>query len=95
MNFLGLLSNLVGGGIGGWLSGAALKEKSLGTIGNIIAGVVGGTIGSYILTGVGILKMFGIADMPIGSIAAQGGMSAVIGAIITSAISLIKTKMKK
>jgi len=93
MDFIGLLINLVGGGIGGGLSGAALKEKSLGTIGNIIAGIVGGTIGSYILQAIGILKMFGIADIPIGSIATQGGISAVIGAIVTAAIGLIKSKM--
>lgn len=95
MDIIGLLVNLVGGGIGGLLSGAALKEKSLGTIGNIIAGVVGGTIGSYILQAVGILKMFGVADIPIGSIATQGGMSLVIGAIVTSIIGLIKGKSNK
>lgn len=48
MDISGLIANLVGGGLGGLLSGAALKEKSLGTMGNIIAGLVGGTIGSYI-----------------------------------------------
>ena len=95
MDIMGLLVNLVGGGIGGWLSGAALKEKSLGTIGNIIAGVVGGTIGAYILKAIGILKMFGVADLPIGSIVAQGGISVVIGAIVTAVIGLIKSKMSK
>ena len=43
MDIFALIANLVGGGIGGGLSGASLKEKSLGTIGNIIAGIVGGT----------------------------------------------------
>lgn len=95
MDIIGLLVNLVGGGIGGGLSGAALKDKSLGTLGNIITGVVGGTIGSYILKAVGILEMFGVADLPIGSIATQGGMSAIIGAIVTTVIGLIKSKMSK
>jgi uncharacterized membrane protein YeaQ/YmgE (transglycosylase-associated protein family) len=95
MDILGLIVNLVGGGIGGGLSGAALKEKSLGTIGNIIAGVIGGTIGSYILKGVGFLEMLGLANMPIGSIATQGGTSLVIGAIVTAVIGLIKNKTNK
>lgn len=95
MDVVGLISNLVGGGLGGLLSGAALKEKSLGTIGNIIAGLIGGTIGSYILKAIGFLKIFGLADMSVGSIVAQGGTAAVIGAIVTAVIGLIKNKVSK
>lgn len=95
MDYMGLLANLVGGGLGGLLSGAALKEKSLGTIGNIIAGVIGGAAGSYILKAVGFLEMFGLAEMSVESITAQGGTAAVIGAIVIAVIGLIKTKMVK
>lgn len=42
MNWLGLIINLVTGAIGGISAGAAWKEKSLGTVGNAIAGLVGG-----------------------------------------------------
>ncbi len=95
MDIMGLLVNLVGGGLGGFLSGAALKERSLGAIGNIIAGVIGGTVGSYILQAVGFLKLIGVADLPVGSIIAEGGTSVVIGAIVTALIGLIKGKSSK
>ncbi len=92
MDIVGLLTNVIGGGVGGGLSGAALKEKSLGTVGNIVAGMIGGTAGSYILQAVGLLQMLGIADMTVGSLAAEGGVAAVIGAITTAAAGFIKNK---
>jgi uncharacterized membrane protein YeaQ/YmgE (transglycosylase-associated protein family) len=98
MDIIGLLTNLIGGGIGGGVSGAALKEKSLGAIGNIIAGMVGGTLGSYILQGVGLLETLGVADMSVGSfanLAAEGGLSAISGAIVTAVAGVVKNKLGK
>lgn len=93
MDIIGLVTNLVGGGIGGNLSGAALKDKSLGVIGNTIAGVIGGAVGGYITQAVGILNSLGLADMTVGSIAAEGGIAAVCGAILTAIVGFIKSKM--
>ena len=44
-----LIIQIIAGAIGGNAAGAALKDYSLGTLGNTIAGVVGGGIGGQIL----------------------------------------------
>jgi len=93
MDIVGTLVNLVSGGVGGNLSGAALKEKSLGAIGNTIAGVVGGVAGSYIMQAVGVLNTLGVADMTIGDMASGAGVAAVSGAVLTALVGFIKSKM--
>ena len=42
MDVVSLLINLVSGAAGGNLAGAAMPDKSLGTLGNTVAGLVGG-----------------------------------------------------
>jgi uncharacterized membrane protein YeaQ/YmgE (transglycosylase-associated protein family) len=44
-----LIIQIIAGAIGGNVAGSALKNYSLGTLGNSIAGVVGGGIGGQIL----------------------------------------------
>ena len=44
MDITSLLTTVVAGALGGNAAGAALKEKSLGTVQNSIAGIVGGGI---------------------------------------------------
>ena len=61
MDITSLLVELVSGAVGGNVAGAAMKEKSLGAIGNSLAGIVGGGIGGTILQAV------------MGSAAAGGG----------------------
>jgi uncharacterized membrane protein YeaQ/YmgE (transglycosylase-associated protein family) len=46
---VGLIIQLVAGGVGGNVAGSMLKQYDLGTIGNTIAGVVGGGVGAQIL----------------------------------------------
>ena len=41
---IGLIIQLVAGGAGGNIAGAALKQYDLGTVGNTIAGIVGGGV---------------------------------------------------
>jgi hypothetical protein len=41
---IGLIIQLVAGGVGGNIAGSALKQYDLGMIGNTIAGVVGGGV---------------------------------------------------
>lgn len=93
MDIMGMLVNLVSGGVGGNVAGAALKDKSLGAIGNTIAGAVGGVAGSYILQAVGVLTSMGLADMTAGSIATEAGLTAVCGAVLTAVVGFIKKKM--
>ena len=61
MDITSLLVEAISGAVGGNVAGAAMKEKSLGTVGNSIAGIVGGGIGGTILQTV------------LGSAAAGGG----------------------
>jgi len=64
-----LIIQLIAGAVGGNAAGMVLKDQSLGTVGNTIAGVVGGGIGGQILS------------MLMGGMAAGGGLD--IGSIIT------------
>jgi uncharacterized membrane protein YeaQ/YmgE (transglycosylase-associated protein family) len=95
MNIAGMLVSLVSGAVGGNISGAALKEKSLGVIGNTIAGAVGGTAGGLIIQGLNILSKMGLADMPIGSFATEAGITAVCGAVLTAIVGFVKAKWAK
>ena len=92
---MGLIGNLVTGAIGGNLSGAALKQVTLGTLGNTIAGAIGGAAGGYILQLVGVLSSAGLANMSLESMAAEGGLTAVCGAVVTAITGLIKNKSSK
>jgi uncharacterized membrane protein YeaQ/YmgE (transglycosylase-associated protein family) len=49
MDMTGLLVSLISGAVGGNVAGAAMKDKSLGTLGNSLAGIFGGGIGSFLL----------------------------------------------
>jgi len=49
MNIISLIIEIISGAIGGNVAGAAMKESSLGTLGNSSAGIVGGGLGGTIL----------------------------------------------
>ena len=44
MDILGIVIQLIAGALGGNAAGSAMKDKSLGTAGNSIAGAVGGLV---------------------------------------------------
>lgn len=95
MDLVSALISLISGGIGGNILGAAWKEKSLGAIGNSIAGAIGGVAGAYISQAVGLLTTLGLADMTIGSMLGNAGSSAVGGIVLTGIVGLIKSAMSK
>lgn len=95
MDIMTLLVNLVSGAVGGNIAGASFKDKSLGTLGNTLAGLVGGTAGTYILQAVNLLSSVGLSDMSVGQIAGNIGSSAVIGGIVTFVLGMIKNSMSK
>lgn len=72
-----LIIQLIAGALGGNAAGAALKDKSLGTLGNSIAGIVGGGLGGQILA-----MLMGGGAMPADAAAAASGLD--IGAIVQS-----------
>src|SRR6266487_3440093 len=49
MDITSLIIEAVSGAVGGNIAGAAMKENSLGTVGNSIAGILGGGLGGTIL----------------------------------------------
>jgi uncharacterized membrane protein YeaQ/YmgE (transglycosylase-associated protein family) len=49
MDITSMIIEAVSGAVGGNVAGAAMKEKSLGPVGNSISGIVGGGIGGTIL----------------------------------------------
>ena len=95
MNITSLIIELISGAVGGNVAGAAMKENSLGTVGNSIAGIVGGGLGGTLLHSVlgGAAAGGGSMDMTtILSNVAGGGVG---GAILMAIIGIIKNKMAK
>jgi uncharacterized membrane protein YeaQ/YmgE (transglycosylase-associated protein family) len=98
MDITSLIIQLITGAIGGNAAGAVMKDKSLGTLGNSIAGVVGGIGAGQILD-----RILGaapqVADAAAGAAAAGGGIGAIIqdvagggigGAIVMIVVGIIK-----
>ncbi len=95
MNIISLIIEAVSGALGGNIAGAAMKENSLGTLGNSVAGIVGGGLGGVLLQSV--LGSGAAGDGPldlttIGSNVAGGGVG---GAILMAIIGIIKNAMAK
>ena len=93
MNIVALLISLISGAVGGNVAGAAMKDKSLGTAGNSLAGILGGGLGGAILQMLGIGGGTGGIDLT--SILANVGSGGVGGGILLVIVSLIKNAMKK
>lgn len=91
--WLPVIIQLVSGAVGGNAAGALLKDKSLGTIGNSLAGILGGGLGGYLLNMLGVATGAGGMDIAgiIGSIA--GGV--VGGGVLMAIIGFIKSAMGK
>jgi uncharacterized membrane protein YeaQ/YmgE (transglycosylase-associated protein family) len=89
MDLVSLLISLVSGAVGGNLAGAAMQDKSLGAVGNSIAGIVGGGLGGFILKAIGIWTQSGGSLDP-GAIAGAVAGGGVGGAVLLVIISLIK-----
>lgn len=92
MNIISLIIQVISGAVGGNVAGAAMKENSLGTLGNSIAGVVGGGLGGTILQMVmGTAAAGGGLDLQ--SILANVAGGGVGGAILMAIVGIIKNKM--
>ena len=94
---IGLIIQLVAGGVGGNIAGSALKQYDLGMIGNTIPGVVGGGVGAQIIGALvgGGADATGAAagGLDIGSIIGQIASGGVGGGILMVIIGLIKQVM--
>jgi hypothetical protein len=95
MDITSLVVDLVSGAVGGNVAGAAMKENSLGAIGNSLAGIVGGGIGGTILQAVLGSAAAGGGGMDLQSILANVGGGGVGGAILMAIIGILKNKFAK
>jgi hypothetical protein len=96
---VGLIIQLIAGGVGGNIAGAMLKQYNLGTVGNTISGIIGGGVGAQIIgalfgagpetTAAGV----GAGGMDIGSIIGQIVSGGVGGGILMWIVGLIKQAM--
>lgn len=94
---INLLIQAIAGGAGGNAVGKGIKNLSLGSAGDTIAGAIGGVGGGQIL-GALVPAIAGAAEgggVDIGSIIAQIIGSGAGGAILTAAAGAIKNAMSK
>ncbi|WP_334128829.1 hypothetical protein [Sneathiella sp.] len=94
-----LIAQVVGGLVGGGISGKAVKAADLGNIGNLIAGAVGGLGGGALLNQVmeGGAAMGGasMGGIDIAALAGQFVGGGVGGAILQIIVGLIVNKVFK
>jgi uncharacterized membrane protein YeaQ/YmgE (transglycosylase-associated protein family) len=84
---LPIILQLVAGAIGGNVGGAAMKDSSLGGLGNTIAGAIGGVGGGSLLGP--LIGMAANGGFSAGNLAASG-----VGGIVLQIIAgLIKSRM--
>jgi uncharacterized membrane protein YeaQ/YmgE (transglycosylase-associated protein family) len=100
MDMTSLIIQLIIGAIGGNAAGAAMKNYSLGTLGNTIAGVVGGGVGGQILGallgGAGAPDAAAAASgMDIGGIIQSVAGGGIGGAVLMVIVGIIKNAMNK
>lgn len=96
MDILQLIISLVSGAVGGNVAGKAMKDKSLGTLGDSLAGIFGGGIGGAILQFLGLIAKSaeggGLDLTQILSTIASGGVG---GGVLMVVISLLKGILAK
>ena len=95
MNIISLIIEIISGAIGGNVAGAAMKESSLGTLGNSIAGIVGGGLGGTILQSITRNAASGGGSLVLTTILSNIAGGGVGGAILMAVIGLIKNQMAK
>lgn len=94
-----LIISIISGIVGGNIAGAAMKEKTLGIIGNSISGLVGGGIGGFILQALDVFQKLGdqagASGLDLNSVLGNIGGGGVSGAILTIIVAFIKSAMTK
>jgi hypothetical protein len=96
MNIISLIIEAISGAVGGNVAGAAMKENSLGTVGNSIAGILGGGAGGMILQSImGGSSPAGGGSLDMTTILSNVAGGGVGGAILMAVVGIIKNKMAK
>lgn len=93
MDLLPLIIQLASGAVGGNVAGSLMKENSLGTLGNSLAGILGGGLGGQLLGMLGMAASSGSLDLAgILSSIAGGGVG---GGVLMAVIGVIRKAMAK
>lgn len=96
MDIMTLIIQLISGALGGNIAGSLLKNLSLGTLGNSLAGVVGGGLGGQILGSLLNLPPaatdMGMDPMAILTQLASGGVG---GGVVMAIVGLLRSMMAK
>jgi len=93
-----LIVQLIAGGVGGNIIGQAVKQFSLGTTGNSIAGAIGGVAGTWLtalIPGLAGIVGAGATGMDAGALAGQGVAGLIGGGLLTVIAGAIKSSMAK
>ena len=90
---INLIIQIIAGALGGNGAGAALKDMSLGPLGNTIAGAIGGLGGGQLLSALipALAGATGGADL--GALVGHAVGGGIGGAILTVIAGFIKNKM--
>jgi uncharacterized membrane protein YeaQ/YmgE (transglycosylase-associated protein family) len=91
---LPIIVQLISGAVGGNAAGAVMKDQSLGTIGNSIAGLAGGGLGAVILSALNLFTTGG-GGMDATSVAGGVAGGGVGGAVVMIIVGLIKKALGK
>lgn len=92
--FWPLFIQLVSGAVGGNVAGSLLKNQSLGTVGNSIAGILGGGLGGQLLNLLGVATSGG-AGLDLGTIISNILGGGVGGGVLMAVISVLKQLFAK
>ena len=99
MDIMSLIIQLIVGAVGGNAAGKAMPDKSLGTLGNTIAGAIGGFGGGQILDillgGGAMATDVAASGLDIGAIIQDVAGGGIGGAVLTIVVALIKGAMNK
>ncbi len=91
--WLPIIIQLISGAVGGNAAGAAMKNQSLGTLGNSIAGIVGGGLGGQLLALLGVIA--GGGGMNATTVAGDVASGGAGGAALMAIVGIIKSALAK
>jgi uncharacterized membrane protein YeaQ/YmgE (transglycosylase-associated protein family) len=90
---INLVIQIIAGALGGNGAGAALKDMSLGPLGNTIAGAIGGLGGGQLLSALIPALAGATGGTDVGALVGEAVGGGVGGAILTVIAGFIKNKM--
>jgi len=94
---LGTIISLLSGALGGNVAGALMKNFSMGTLWNSVAGIAGGGLGAGLLSMISPSAGAAAASesLSIGSILGSVGGGVAGGGIVMTVIGLIRSMLNK